>query len=150
VASGENPLYEVFASAVEQFFVAKGSSQHELVRDFRISEITFLHASPAFMRNYSVPSGDDYAMHRGWRYPAQWQYDTVNCTVDHNLFDGIGGNEVWLNGFHRQAHISRTEFRNLGEVGIGWTGLTQFWDGTDGAVAPVLQYGHIFSSLHRI
>ena len=58
---------------------------------------------------------------------------TSNCTVDHNLFDGIGGNGVWLTDFNRYALVSANEMRHIGENGIGMTGSVENWiDGRNG------------------
>ena len=57
---------------------------------------------------------------------------TENAMVDHNLFDGVGGNGVWLHGYNRHANITANEMRNIGENGVGFTGETEWVDGTGG------------------
>ena len=34
--------------------------------------------------------------------------------MDHNLFDGVGGNGVWLHAYNRKAMVSGNEMRNIG------------------------------------
>ena len=81
----------------------------------------------------------------------------LGSTVDHNLFDGVGGNGVWLHAYNRKAMVSGNEMRNIGtqtprifcsalcpcfltesavpsygpgENGVGFTGETEWVDGT--------------------
>jgi hypothetical protein len=68
------------------------------------------------MSAYTVPSGGDYSVHRG---AAIHLNGTEECTVDHNLFDGIGGNGVWLTDYNRHALVSANEMRHIGENGVG-------------------------------
>ena len=68
-------------------------------------------------------------MHRGG---AVHLNGTSNCTVDHCLFDGVGGNGVWLTDYNRHALISGNEMRHIGENGIGMTGSTEWVDGRNG------------------
>ena len=55
------------------------------------------------MQDYTVPSGGDYAVHRGG---AVHLNGTANCTVDHTFFDAVGGNAVWLTDYNRNASIA--------------------------------------------
>ena len=57
---------------------------------------------------------------------------TMGCAVDHNLFDQLGGNAVWLSDFNRGARITNNEMKRLGENGIGLSGSTSWEDGTGG------------------
>lgn len=57
---------------------------------------------------------------------------TINCTVDHNMFDGVGGNAVWLTDFNRNANVSSNVMQHLGENGVGMTGSAVWNDGTGG------------------
>lgn len=41
---------------------------------------------------------------------------TEDCTVDHSLFDGNGGNGVFLNDYNRRALVAANEFRDMGEA----------------------------------
>ena len=68
------------------------------------------------MSNYSVGSGGDYAVHRAG---AVTLVGTENVTVDHNLFDAMGGNCVWLHAYNRKALVAGNEMRNIGENGVG-------------------------------
>jgi len=95
----------------------------------RVSSLTLRHAAPTYMSNYSVGSGGDYAVHRAG---AVTLVGTENVTVDHNLFDAMGGNCVWLHAYNRKALVAGNEMRNIGENGVGFTGETVWVDGTGG------------------
>ena len=54
------------------------------------------------INRYAVPSAGDYSVHKGG---AVLLNGTVGATVDHTLFDGLGGNGVFLNDFNRGALV---------------------------------------------
>lgn len=64
---------------------------------------------------------------------------TANVTIANNLFDGVGGNGIWLSDYNRGAQIMGNELRNLGENGIGLTGSTIWVDGMSN-VCPIILY----------
>jgi hypothetical protein len=128
VATGAKPPTELFAPVVPYLFRVTGT-QEKPVKNVRISSLTLRHAAPTYMSNYSVGSGGDYAVHRGG---AVTLIGTENVTVDHNLFDGVGGNGVWLHAYNRHALVAGNEMRNIGENGVGFTGETVWVDGTGG------------------
>eukprot|EP00912_Choanoflagellata_sp_UC4_P000019 UC4_evm2s13 len=128
VNQGESPPSVVFASINPYLFRIEGT-QETPVKSVRISSLTLRHAAPTYMSNYSVGSGGDYSIHRGG---AITLIGTENVTIDHNLFDGVGGNGVWMHAYNRHALISANEMRNLGENGVGLTGETEWVDGTGG------------------
>ena len=74
----------------------------------RLSALTFKHAAPTYMEDYAVGSGGDYSLYQGG---VVHMNGTANCTVDHNLFDAVGGNGVFLTDFNRHALISANEMR---------------------------------------
>lgn len=128
VAQGGTPPAILFAPTVSVLFRFEGT-QSAPVKNSRVSSLTLRHAAPTYMANYSVGSGGDYSVHRNG---AVTMTGTENCTVDHNLFDGVGGNGVWLHAYNRHALVSANEMRNIGENGVGLTGETVWVDGTGG------------------
>jgi hypothetical protein len=117
VATGDPPPAEVVASQVAVLFRVAGT-QAAPIKNVRVSSLTLQHAAPTYMANYSVGSGGDYSVHRAGAVSLT---GTENVTVDHNLFDGVGGNAVWLHAYNRHAKISANEMRNIGENGVGMT-----------------------------
>lgn len=128
VAAGDVPPAELVVPVVKQLIVMQGT-QGAPVRNVRISQLTLRHAAPTFMDDYAVGSGGDYSVYRGG---AVHLNGTVNCSVDHNLFDGVGGNAVWLTDFNRYGTVTGNEMRHIGENGVGMTGSTAWVDGRDG------------------
>ena len=128
VAAGDKPPAELVAPVVQQLFVVEGS-QAAPVNNVRITGITFRHAAPTFMADQAVGSGGDYAVFLGGTVHLN---GTTNCLVDHNLFDGVGGNAVWLTDYNRHASISGNEMRHIGENGVGMRGSTEWVDGRGG------------------
>jgi hypothetical protein len=95
----------------------------------RLSSLVFRHAAPTFMNEYTVPSGGDYSASKT---AAVTLNGTSNVTVDHSLFDGVGGNAVAVIEYNRHAHISGNEMRFLGENGVIMVGSTDWVDGRAG------------------
>jgi hypothetical protein len=75
-------------------------TQDAPVNNVRITGITFRHAAPTFMADQAVGSGGDYAVFLGGTIHLN---GTTGCTVDHNLFDGVGGNGIWLTDYNRHV-----------------------------------------------
>lgn len=103
------PSQPLVGPTVQTIFSVQGT-QARPVRNFRISGVIFRHVAPAFLESYSVPSGGDYSVHRGG---AVLLNGTEGCVIDHNLFDGCGGNGVVLNDYTRRAQVSANEFRRV-------------------------------------
>lgn len=107
--------------------------------DVRISGLRLRHAAPTFMQDYTVPSGGDYAVHRGGTVHLN---GTANCTVDHTFFDAVGGNAVWLTDYNRNASIAvRGTIYHPACVALK-QGL---WYGGGGNAGPTVAHGLIAS-----
>lgn len=102
----------LYGPTVATIFSVQGS-QHSPVRNFRVSGVIFKHVAPSFLEPYAVPSGGDYSLHKGGTVLLN---GTEDCTVDHSLFDGNGGNGVFLNDYNRRALVAANEFRDMGEA----------------------------------
>ena len=87
----------------------------------RLSKLIVQHAAPTYMKGYTVPSGGDYAVHRGASVHLN---GTRACMVDHVVFDAVGGNTAWLTDFNRNSSVAANEMYLLGENGVGMTGST--------------------------
>ena len=89
------------------------------------------------MADQAVGSGGDYAVFLGGTVHLN---GTTNCIVDHNLFDGVGGNAVWLTDYNRHASVSANEMRHIGENGVGMRGSTDWVDGECETNTPIVYY----------
>lgn len=97
--------------------------------NIRLSSLVFRHAAPTFMRPATVPSGGDYSVYKGGAVTLS---GSVNCSIDHSLFDAVGGNAVALADFNRGAQVVANEMRHLGENGVILVGSTEWVDGRGG------------------
>jgi hypothetical protein len=59
------PPKTVVIPTVAELFRVQGRSQADPVKSIRFSGLTLRHTAPTYMANYTVPSGGDYAVHRG-------------------------------------------------------------------------------------
>ena len=84
------PTSGLVAPVVSRLFSVEGTPT-EPARNVRLSSMVFRHAAPTFMEDYTVPSGGDYSASKT---AAVVFNGTWNATVDHCLFDGVGGNAV--------------------------------------------------------
>ena len=122
------PSNGLVAPVVQKLFAVEGTAAAPAT-SIRLSSLTLRHAAPTYMENYTVPSGGDYSAHRGAAVLLQ---GTRNVTIDHSLFDGVGGNGVALIDFNRGAKIVGNEMRHLGENGVILMGSTNWVDGRNG------------------
>ena len=125
VAAGTQPPAGLIAPVVQQLFALEGS-QAAPVTHVRLSALTFKHAAPTYMEKSAVGSGGDYSLFRGGVVHLN---GTENCTVDHSLFDAIGGNGIFLTDYNRHALITANEMRHIGENGVAMRGSTDWVDG---------------------
>eukprot|EP01052_Picozoa_sp_SAG31_P050682 SAG31_NODE_11679_length_1007_cov_1.237885_1_plen_231_part_00 len=102
----------LYGPTVATIFSVQGS-QHSPVQNFRISGVIFKHVAPSFLGPYAVPSGGDYSLHKGGTVLLN---GTEDCIVDHCLFDGNGGNGVFLNDYNRRTLVAANEFKDMGEA----------------------------------
>ena len=128
VDDGPPPSSNLVAPVVPTLFAVEGSAGAPAT-GIRLSSLTFRHAAPTFMANYTVPSGGDYSAHRGG---AVTLIGTENVTVDHCLFDGVGGNGIAVIDHNRGALVSANEMRHIGENGVVLMGSTDWVDGRAG------------------
>lgn len=127
-AAGPPPSDGLVAPVAERLFSIEGTAAAP-ARNIRLSSLVFRHAAPTFMSEYTVPSGGDYTASKT---AAVTLSGTSNVTVDHSLFDGVGGNAVALIDFNRHARIAANEMRFLGENGVILVGSTDWVDGRTG------------------
>ena len=118
----------LYGPTAQTIFSVQGSQQNPVV-GFRASSLIFQHVAPAYLEPYAVPSGGDYTVHKGG---AVLLNGTAHATVDHCLFDGLGGNGVFMNDYTRNASVVANEFRDLGEAAVLMSGSTEWVDGTGG------------------
>ena len=70
-----------------------GSSIENSVNNVLIQGLILTETSSTYMRDYMVPSGGDWAVHRGG---TMYLTNTKNITITHNLFTQLGSNGIAL------------------------------------------------------
>jgi hypothetical protein len=78
------------------------------------------------MRDYTVPSGGDWSVHRGGTI---YLTNTKNITITHSLFTQLGSNGVALINYNEATSITLNEFVWLADSGIILVGSTNGIDG---------------------
>eukprot|EP00731_Ephydatia_muelleri_P028718 Em0020g362a len=94
-----------------------------------IVNVTFAHTATTFLEPYEVPSGGDWAIHRGGAIYAE---GVDGIIIQDCMFDAPGGNGVYLSNYIRNASIEGNEFVFTGDSAIAAIGSAQLIDGTDG------------------
>jgi len=85
------------------------------------------------MKDYMVPSGGDWAVHRGGSI---YLTNTKNITITHNLFSQLGSNGVAVIDYNYATSIILNEFVWLADSGIILVGSTSGIDGFSVANQP--------------
>ena len=115
-------------TALKRLFNIQGSMELP-VRNISFMNITFAHTQTTFLEPYEVPSGGDWAIHRGGAVFAE---GVDGLWIDSCRFDSPGGNGLFLSNYIRHAIINNSEFVHTGDSAIASIGSTDLIDGTDG------------------
>jgi hypothetical protein len=121
------------ASQIPCIISVSGSGIENSVRNILIQGLTLAQTSNTYMRDYMVPSGGDWSVHRGGTV---YLTNTRNVTITHNLFTQLGSNGLALVDYNDATTISLNEFVWLGDSGIILVGSTNGIDGFSEANQP--------------
>ncbi len=88
----------------------------------QLQGVGFRDTAPTYLGEWGVPSGGDWALHRGGGVFFQGVRDAV---VNGCRFRDMGGNAVFLSGFTRNVTVSDTEFRFIGDSAVAAWGFTR-------------------------
>ena len=97
--------------------------------DIIVMGLTFAHTATTFFKDYEVPSGGDWAIHRGG---AVFVEGVDGFLIQNCLFDAPGGNGLFLSNYVRNAIVEGNEFIYMGDSAIAAIGSAELIDGTDG------------------
>lgn len=92
-----------------------------------ITGIGFRDTSPTYMDKWGVPSGGDWALHRGG---AIFIENSENVTISGCTFRRLDGNAIFLSRRTRHVSIHRSDFEWLGENAVAMWGDTELFDAT--------------------
>jgi len=104
-------------------------TQHEPVEGLTIQGLNFVNTAYTYMDPHGVPSGGDWAMQRSG---ALFFEGTKFLTVNSCLFKRLDGNALMLSGYHRNATVSNSVFKWIGDSVMAAWGYTDGIDGTGG------------------
>ena len=92
------------------------------VRHLRFAGLTIAHSTTTYMEPYEVPSGGDWAVHRGAAFVVEGAEDISisNCTMDQP-----GGNGLLLSDYTRNCTVHGNEFAFSGDSAIVSIGRAQ-------------------------
>lgn len=116
------------ATSLDQLMTIRGT-QLNPVYNITLTNLTFAHTATTFLSTYEVPSGGDWAVHRGGAVFVEG----IDGFFLHNcLFDAPGGNAVFLSKYVRNAVVENNEFVLTGDSAIVAIGSSKLIDGTTG------------------
>ena len=128
-------LYFIPNGTIPDIFVASqipclislhGNSIHEPVSNVLIRGLIFTQTSNTYLRDYMVPSGGDWSVHRGGTI---FLNSTINITISENLFTELGSNAIVVVDFNEALSICLNEFVWLADSAIILVGTTNGIDG---------------------
>jgi hypothetical protein len=114
------------ASQIPCIISISGSSKENSVNNVLIQGLIWTQTTSTYMRDYMVPSGGDWAVHRGGTV---YLTNTRNITITRNLFTQLGSNGVALIDYNDATSITLNEFVWLADSGIILVGSTNGIDG---------------------
>ncbi|CAF0815534.1 unnamed protein product [Didymodactylos carnosus] len=121
------------ASQIPCLISMSGSSMEDAVNNVLIQGLILTETSSTYMRDYMVPGGGDWAVHRGGTI---YLTNTKNVTITHNLFTQLGSNGVALIDHNVATSITLSEFVWLADSAIILVGSTNGIDGFSVASQP--------------
>ena len=119
---------EGIGTVLDRLFQIVGSRDNP-VFNISVMGLTFAHTATTFLRDYEVPSGGDWAIHRGG---AVFVEGVDGFLIQNCLFDAPGGNGLFLSNYVRNAIVEGNEFIYTGDSAIAAIGSAELIDGTDG------------------
>jgi hypothetical protein len=99
----------------------------EPVADIVLDGLTFSHTAPTFMKPFAMASGGDLSVRVDG---AVFLEGSVGAVVENCTFSGVGGNALFLYGFNRNASVTNSRFRFVGDSAVMSLGKVQGIDGT--------------------
>ena len=116
-------------TVLDQLFTVEGTMDMP-VKNVTFANLTFAHTASTFLEPYGVPSGGDWAIHKGG---AIFVEGVDGFLLQNTLFFSPGGNAVFLSDYVRNAVIEGNEFAYVGDSAIAAVGTSALIDGTLGS-----------------
>ena len=116
-------------TVLDQLFTVEGTADIPVTR-ITFTNLTFAHTASTFLEKYEVPSGGDWAIHRGG---AIFVEGVDGFLLQNCLFFSPGGNALFLSNYVRNAVVEGNEFVYVGDSAIAAVGSAELIDGTLGS-----------------
>ena len=130
-ANGTAPKLLV-ASQLPCILSIQGESDNP-VRNVSIVGITFADSASTYMRDYEVPSGGDWSVHRGG---AVFIDNSADVFIFRSTFTNLGGNAVTVSNYNEALTVAFSEFVWLGESAVVLLGSVSGIDGVTNTQQP--------------
>ena len=116
---GSDPRKMTFEAVTLKQLIEIHGSQEQPVRNLIIRGLMFRRAGYTFMQTTDVPSGGDWRIYRGGSIVFE---GTEDCQIQDCVFDGIGGNGIFVKDYNRGLEITGSEFTRIGASAILFDG----------------------------
>ena len=121
------------ASQIPCLISVSGSGIENPAKNILIQGLILTETSNTYMRDFMVPSGGDWSVHRGGTV---YLTNTRNITITHNLLTELGSNGVAVIDYNDATAITSNEFAWLADSAIILVGTTNGIDGFSVASQP--------------
>ena len=119
-----DPRCMTFEVVILKHLIEINGSHEDPVRNLKFHGLSFCRAGYTFMQTTNVPSGGDWRIYRGGAIVYE---GTEDCAIRDCVFDGVGGNGIFVGDYNRGLEITGCEFIHTGASAI-------IFDGDDTAV----------------
>ena len=121
------------ASQIPCLISVSGSGIGQTAKNISIQGLTLSQTSNTYMKDYMVPSGGDWSVHRGGTI---YLTNTESVNITHNFFTQLGSNGIAVIDYNDGTSITLNEFVWLADSAIILVGATNGIDGFSVASQP--------------
>mmetsp|Transcript_19072 Transcript_19072/g.35127 ORF Transcript_19072/g.35127 Transcript_19072/m.35127 type:complete len:425 (+) Transcript_19072:873-2147(+) len=130
-AKSSHCIPDLVATNLKTLLKLEGHKDDNPLQGVQLIGLGFRDAAKTYMEQWGVPSGGDWALHRGG---AVHLHGTENVTISDCLFSRLDGNAIMLSGYNRYATVTRSEFSWIGDGAMAtWGETKRGYDATGGA-----------------
>eukprot|EP00658_Telonema_sp_P-2_P049871 TRINITY_DN3795_c0_g1_i19.p1 TRINITY_DN3795_c0_g1~~TRINITY_DN3795_c0_g1_i19.p1 ORF type:complete len:842 (-),score=152.99 TRINITY_DN3795_c0_g1_i19:108-2633(-) len=106
---------------LKQLVRVVGESSDRPVQGISIQGVGFRDSAYTYMDEWGIPSGGDWALHRGG---ALFVQAAEKITIEHSQFTLLDGNAIFLSGYTRNVTIANCSFSFIGDNAMAAWGYT--------------------------
>jgi hypothetical protein len=137
--AGANPRSMVFEAVTLRHLIEIRGTPAAPVRYLTLRGLLFRAAGQTVMETAFMPSGGDWLIYRGGAVVIEGAED---CAVRDSVFDGVGGNAIFVRDYNRRIEITGCEFTHTGASAVLFDGdLAAVRSQAHDRAPPARQYG---------